>query len=64
VGQCIAALANPFFTNAPARISADWFADDERALATTIGAMFTPVGVALGQVRQADHVSHTSNYAT
>ena len=48
VGQTIAALAQPIFTNSPARISSDWFARGERDLATTAAALSNAVGNALG----------------
>lgn len=48
VGQCIAALAQPIFINAPARIAGDWFAQEQRGVATTIAAMANPIGNALG----------------
>lgn len=49
-GQILCALGQPFFTNAPAKIASEWFAVDQRAVATTIGAMFNPIGIAIGQV--------------
>ena len=49
-GQCIAALAQPIFTNAPTAISAEWFATEERDVATTIAALFNLIGNAAGQV--------------
>ena len=49
-GQVLCAMGQPFFTNAPAKIAAEWFLVDQRTVATTIGAMFNPVGIAIGQV--------------
>ena len=48
LGQCIAALAQPAFINAPSRVSGDWFAASERATTTTIAAMSNVIGNALG----------------
>ena len=48
LGQCVAALAQPAFINAPARISGDWFGAGEQATATTIAAMANVIGNALG----------------
>jgi hypothetical protein len=47
LGQCIAALAQPAFINAPSRISGDWFSEHDRATATTIAAMSNVVGLSL-----------------
>ena len=44
------ALAQPFFTNAPAKLATEWFSVEQRGLATTLGAMFNPIGIAIGQV--------------
>jgi FLVCR family MFS transporter 7 len=49
-GQCLAALAQPFFMNVPARISSDWFPASQRDVAVTVGSMFNPVGIAIGTV--------------
>ena len=48
LGQCVAALAQPAFINAPARIAGDWFGEGEQALATTVAAMSNVIGNALG----------------
>jgi len=53
LGQCLAALAQPMFTNSPARLSADWFPVRQRNLATTLAAMANPIGIAVGQVLPA-----------
>jgi MFS transporter, FLVCR family, feline leukemia virus subgroup C receptor-related protein len=50
IGQCIASVAQPLFTNSPARVSADWFAHKEREAATSIAALSNAVGNALGSV--------------
>ena len=49
-GQCVAALAQPVFTNAPTALSAEWFATEERDVATTVAALFNLIGNAAGQV--------------
>jgi len=46
-GQCIAALAQPIFTNAPTAISAEWFATEERA-STHCNALLTPTPTTVG----------------
>jgi FLVCR family MFS transporter 7 len=48
VGQCIGALAQPAFINAPARLAGDWFGDTEQGTATVLGSMANVVGNALG----------------
>lgn len=50
LGQTIGALAQPVFTNAPARISADWFPVQERDAATTIAVLSNVVGTAIGAI--------------
>ena len=47
-GQCLAALAQPAYINAPARLAGDWFNQGEQAIATTAAAMANVVGNALG----------------
>ena len=48
LGQCVAALAQPAFINAPSRLAGDWFPERDRAMATTIAAMSNVIGNALG----------------
>ena len=50
LGQIIGALAQPVFSNSPARISGDWFAVHERDTATTVGALSNLIGTAVGAV--------------
>jgi hypothetical protein len=50
VGQLLGGLAQPFFTNSPAKLAGEWFPTSERNLATTIASMCNPLGIALGQV--------------
>ena len=42
---------------APAKLSATWFGDKERAKATTIGALALPLGAIIGFVLPAIFVS-------
>lgn len=57
VGQSIAALAQPFFINAPARIAMEWFPHSERDMATIIIATLNPIGSAVGQLAPSVAVS-------
>ena len=50
LGQSLPAIAQPLFTNVPAKLAADWFPNSERDVATVIGALFNPLGNAAGQV--------------
>ena len=50
LGQAFAGLAQPVFTNAPAKLAGDWFPSSERELATVVGALSNVVGNAVGQV--------------
>lgn len=49
-GQIVGAMAQPLAMFSPARLAALWFPPDQRALATTIGAMGNPLGVLIGSV--------------
>lgn len=53
IGQCISALAFPIIVNLPAAVAAIWFPTRERDMATTLGALFNPVGLAIGEVLPA-----------
>ncbi|TNV79343.1 hypothetical protein FGO68_gene10913 [Halteria grandinella] len=48
IGQTIMAIGQPFMYNAPPKISATWFEEDQRIMATSIGAYANVVGVAFG----------------
>ena len=50
LGQGLAGLAQPVFTNAPAKLAGEWFPSSERELATVVGALSNVVGNAVGQV--------------
>mmetsp|Transcript_20472 Transcript_20472/g.44528 ORF Transcript_20472/g.44528 Transcript_20472/m.44528 type:complete len:473 (-) Transcript_20472:36-1454(-) len=49
-GQILGAIAQPFFTNMPTTIAASWFPKDERDIATAIGSLFNPIGMAVGTI--------------
>lgn len=49
-GQSIMAIGQPLTLVTPAKIAALWFGDNQRALATTIGALAGPVGAVIGFV--------------
>ena len=57
VGQMIAAIGQPFLTNAPAKVSAHWFSEKGRVIATTIATVSNPIGVAVGFVIPAFFVN-------
>jgi FLVCR family MFS transporter 7 len=50
LGQCVAAVGQPCFTNLPARISADWFPAAQRDVATVVASLSNALGVAAGSV--------------
>lgn len=50
LGQAIIAIGNPLSLIAPAKISSIWFSDNQRALATMIASLATPVGSVIGFV--------------
>ena len=50
LGQIIGATSQPVWTNAPTRLSGDWFGSSERDVATTVAAMSNPIGNAIGAV--------------
>ena len=50
LGQALPALAQPLFTNVPAKLAGDWFPESQRDAATVVGALFNPLGNAAGQV--------------
>ncbi|CAI2350737.1 unnamed protein product [Caenorhabditis sp. 36 PRJEB53466] len=49
-GQLIAAMAYPFMMFLPAKLSAEWFPPPQRAMATTIGLMSSPLAVMLANL--------------
>lgn len=60
-GQCLAAISQPFLTNVPPKLAAAWFPSSERDVATVIGSMANPVGIAIGTILPAVFVSESSN---
>ncbi|XP_072026670.1 solute carrier family 49 member A3-like isoform X2 [Amphiura filiformis] len=45
VGQSICAIAQPFLLFAPTKLAAQWFPDNHRAIANTIGSTSNPFGL-------------------
>ena len=43
-------MTQPFIQNACSKVATTWFADNERAIATSIGSLSTPVGAIMGMV--------------
>lgn len=54
---CFGGLAEPFILNACAQVSANWFATDERAIATAMAVIAGPVGSGIGAMYSAAFVS-------
>ena len=50
VGQSLAALAQPAFTNSPAKLASEWFGENQRDLATAVASLAQAVGNAVGQI--------------
>eukprot|EP01101_Sappina_pedata_P012052 TRINITY_DN8216_c0_g1_i1.p2 TRINITY_DN8216_c0_g1~~TRINITY_DN8216_c0_g1_i1.p2 ORF type:complete len:734 (-),score=126.68 TRINITY_DN8216_c0_g1_i1:14-2215(-) len=48
LGQCLAAVGQPFVLNATAIVAANWFPPGERTLATTICSIAAPIGAGIG----------------
>ena len=48
IGQSMAAMVQPFYTNSPARIPAEWFSKEGRDVATALLSIINPLGVGLG----------------
>ena len=46
----IAAVGQPFLTNAPAKVSGLWYGEKGRVIATTIASVASPIGGAIGFV--------------
>ena len=58
IGQCLGAIGQPFFTNAPAKLAGTWFPTSEREIATTIAAMLNPIGTFLAAVHHPSPTWH------
>ena len=48
IGQILPAISAPFFLNSAALFAARWFPPSQRDLATAIGSMANPLGLAMG----------------
>eukprot|EP00002_Diphylleia_rotans_P018704 TRINITY_DN3617_c0_g1_i1.p1 TRINITY_DN3617_c0_g1~~TRINITY_DN3617_c0_g1_i1.p1 ORF type:complete len:448 (+),score=102.51 TRINITY_DN3617_c0_g1_i1:47-1390(+) len=48
LGQVVAAIAQPFILNAPPKVVATWFPENQRTMGTTIASVANPIGVAFG----------------
>ncbi|PRP75011.1 hypothetical protein PROFUN_07404 [Planoprotostelium fungivorum] len=48
IGQIVCSIGQPFILSASPKLAANWFADEQRALATTIASVGNPLGVAIG----------------
>ena len=59
IGQTLCAFSCSFLYNAPAKVTSNWFAEKERALATMIGTLSNFVGLSLGFIVP---VAFVSNY--
>ena len=60
LGQTTGAMAQPFFTNMPARLAAIWFPTPERDLAVVLGFLANIFGTAVGSVLPAAFTSRTA----
>uniref|UniRef100_A0A0R3RXH0 MFS domain-containing protein n=1 Tax=Elaeophora elaphi TaxID=1147741 RepID=A0A0R3RXH0_9BILA len=49
-GQAVAASAYPFIMFLPPKVAGSWFAENQRALATTVGIMANPLGVLMANI--------------
>ena len=70
IPQALIASFQPYFCNGVSKLATVWFGDEERALATTIGSLATPIGCILGMVLgpffvsendKEDHIGGKSN---
>jgi FLVCR family MFS transporter 7 len=50
LGTVLASLAQPAILGCPTLLAANWFGDNERATANTIGSIANPLGIAIGSV--------------
>lgn len=60
LGQCLGSIAQPMFLNLPPVISSIWFPIFERDITTTIGALSSPIGNAIGAILPVVFVTETS----
>jgi FLVCR family MFS transporter 7 len=59
LGQCLGSIAQPMFLNLPPTISSIWFPTFERDITTTVGALSSPIGNAIGAILPVIFVSET-----
>eukprot|EP00058_Branchiostoma_floridae_P023411 XP_002608901.1 hypothetical protein BRAFLDRAFT_124244 [Branchiostoma floridae] len=64
IGQTIAAVAQPFIIESPAKVAAVWFAQNERATANMIGSMSNPLGLLLANVLSPALITTDKHTAT
>ena len=50
IGQTLAAIVQPFFTNSPSRIAAEWFSVDGRDIATALLSILGSLGIGVGNI--------------
>lgn len=58
MGQTIAAVGQPYFTNMPASIAGNWFPTHQRELATIVASLVNPLGNAAGSAVPGFVVQH------
>lgn len=63
LGQTLGSLAQPVFLNMPSVIASTWFPVTERDIATTIGAVSSPIANAIGSVLPVLFVHQTTTTA-
>lgn len=63
LGQTLGSLAQPVFLNMPSVIASTWFPMSERDIATTIGAISSPIANAIGSVLPVLFVYQTTKTA-
>lgn len=56
-GQAILAVGCSLIIAAPSKVAAMWFGDNERAIATMIGALGAPIGAAIGYILPVGFIS-------
>eukprot|EP01084_Bolivina_argentea_P238269 400301_1 len=58
----MASIVQPFYTNSPARIPAEWFSKDGRDAATALLSILNPLGVGLGSFIPTLFVGTNANH--
>jgi hypothetical protein len=54
-------MSQPFITNTPPALSAAWFGDEERAMATSVAVGFNELGVSVAYVAASQSISHNND---